>query len=39
MANNNKGAGNNSNPQPAQQHQPVRITEGKTSGRPAPKRK
>lgn len=35
----NKRTGNNSNPRPAQQFQPVRIDEGKTSGRPAPKKK
>ena len=40
MANeNNKGAGSKSNPQPAEQPQKGRIDEGKTSGRPAPKKK
>lgn len=40
MANgNNKGTGNHSNPQSAEQSQEGRIDEGKTSGRPAPKKK
>lgn len=39
MANENyKGAGSNSNQQSAKQPQKVRINEGKTSGRPAPKK-
>lgn len=36
---NNKGAGSNSNPQHAELSQEGRIDEGKTSGRPAPKKK
>lgn len=40
MANeNNKGTGNNPKPQPVEQPQKERIDEGKTSGRPAPKKK